>query len=269
MIERRVRSDGRPVYGRAQALGSRPSRRGQTHPRLSPLQGRLLLALGVLAVAGWGVGQLFALRTIRVEAPARQAAITTEVRTLTSASVWQGNLLTLNAQALGSKLQQADPSLRSVSIQRHWLHAITVTVTLKQPSLQWSTGNQIYVLDRDGTVIGQPAGTAAGLPLVYDGSNLPVQIGQQAVSSHFIEFVEQLVPGLAADGVTVTRLDIKDTTLDLSAQTNKGYRLLFDTSRGADDEIADLKAVQRLLAAQKKTPADYIDLRVAGKAYYK
>lgn len=233
----------------------------------NPLQRRVLVLAGVVLLVGWGILQLFLLRTVKVVAPSRQAEIESESRKLTGDTMWWGNLVTFDNAGFVSKLQQVDPLLRNVSVRRQWFHTIVVTVTLKQPSLGWNTGNQGYVLDRDGTVIGTGAG-ASNLPVVYDGSNLPVQIGQKAVSGHFIDFVDQMVPALAASGITVTRLDIKDTTLDLAAQTNKGYRLLFDTSREAADEVADLQAVERLLVSQKKTPAEYIDLRISGKAYY-
>lgn len=237
-------------------------------PRLSPLQRRLLIVLGLILAVGWGTGQLFALRTITVEAPGRQAIIEAESRKIVGGNWQWGNLITFDNGGFVSKLQQSDPLLRNVAVRRRWFHTIVVTAALKQPSLGWSTGNQAYVLDRDGTVIGTVAGAAA-FPVVYDGSNLPLQVGQRAVSAHFVEFASGVVPALAAAGIGVTRLDVKDTTLDLTAQTNKGYRLLFDTSRGVDEEMADLMAVQRLLVAQKRTPSEYIDLRIAGKAYYK
>jgi hypothetical protein len=78
-----------------------------------------------------------------------------------------------------------------------------------------------------------------------------------------------LTPALAADGVKVTGLTIKDTTLDLTVATNKGYSLIFDTSRSVAGEISDLKAVQALLVSQNKAPSQYIDLRIVGRAYYK
>ncbi len=267
MSQRIVRSAGRPVYGRVQPL-SRGPRRGPKRPRLNGLQRRLLIILGLIAVAGWGIGQLFALRTVTVSSSARKAEIESESRKLVTSSWWWGNLVTFNEDEFVSKLQQADPLLRAVTVRRAWFHAIVVTATLKQPSLGWSSGNQTYVLDKDGTVIGV-AGAGLNFPVVYDGSNLPVQVGQRVASVHFVEFADQIVPALAASGIGVTRLDIKDTTFDLAAATNMGYRLLFDTTRGVDEEVADLKAVQRLLVTQKHTPAEYIDLRIAGKAYYK
>ncbi len=268
MSERRVHVSGRPTYGRVQPPGRPPRRPGMKRGSMSPLQRRLLVVVVVMALAGWGIGQLFALRTVAVQAPSRKAEIESEARKV-AASNWQwGNLVTFDNGAFVSKLQQADPLLRNVTVRRKWLHTIVVTAVLKQPSLGWSTGNVTYVLDRDGTVIGQ-GGATPGLPVVYDGSNLPVQLGQRAANEHFVGFVTQIMPALAAQGIGVTRLDIKETTLDLTATTNKGYRLLFDTGRDAQEEVGDLAAVQRLLVSQKRTPAEYIDLRIAGKAYYK
>ena len=62
---------------------------------------------------------------------------------------------------------------------------------------------------------------------------------------------------------------MKESTLDLYAKTDKGYVVIFDTSRPVGEGIGDLKVVLASLAAQKRTPAEYIDLRVSGKAYYK
>jgi cell division septal protein FtsQ len=238
VTERHVRSSGRQIYGRAQPL-KRPVRRGAKRPKMSPLQGRALVIVILILVAGWGIGQIFAIRTVSVNSPARGAEIEAEAHKLLDSNWRWGNLLTFDAGAFTAKLQAQDPILRNTVVKRRWFHTIVVTATLKQPSLGWSSGNQIYVLDRDGTVIGTGSG-ALTFPVVYDGSNIPVQVGQQVVSAHFVDFTTAVVPALATAGIGVTRLDIKDTTLDLAASTNKGYRLLFDTGRGADDEIADL-----------------------------
>jgi cell division septal protein FtsQ len=266
--QRRIRVQGRPQYGRVAPLSRRSQKRGGPRLKLSGLQLRLLGLLVVIVVVGWGTLQLFEIKTVTVKVPNRGGEVESESRRLVEGNFWWGNMLTFDSEAFAAKLQHVDPLLRNVSVKRRWMHAIEVTASLKQPSMAWSTGNQGYILDRDGTVIGAVT-SPGGLPLVYDGSNLPVEVGQKAASGRFVEFVSALVPALAKNGLAVTRLDIKDTTIDLTATTNKGYRLLFDTSRGVDEEIADLQAVQRLLVAQKKTPAEYIDLRISGKAYYK
>ncbi len=267
MNERRVRSAGRQIYGRAMPLG-RPARKSKRLPAMSLLQRRLALLAALVVAALFGLSQLFAINTVVVKSSSRVGEIKAEAEKLISASWKQRNLLSFDDADFVLKLQQADPLLRSVGVRRQWFHAIAVTAVLKQPSLGWSTGNQKYLLDRDGSAIGLLA-SGTTLPVVTDGSNLPVQIGQQVASPRFVAFCMQLVPALSASGMGVTGLSVKDTTLDLSVSVNKGYRLVFDTGRDVGEELADLKSVQALLAAQKKTPAEYIDLRIAGKAYYK
>lgn len=267
MSERRVRQAGRPMYGRAAGL-SRPIRKRRPTPKLTSLQKRILAAVIVVLAVGWGIGKWFELREVKVVAPSRQAEIKAVAEKALEGSIRQGNLLTLDSEAFVSELQQSDPGLKTVKVKRDWPRTLIVEISLKQPSLAWVTGNQTYVLDRDGTVIGTLSGAAA-FPVVHDGSNVPVQPGQRAAATSFVTFVTEVMPELSKLGITVTRLDIKDTTLDLTAHTNKGYRILFDTSRGAREEVTDLKSVLALLATQKRTPAEYIDLRIAGKAYYK
>lgn len=269
MNERRVRTVGRQSWGRGVEMPNRPMRRGggrRSGPSL--VQRRLLVMVAVLAVAGFAIWKMFTISKIEVTASSRGDQIQAEVTKLTQGSWSQGNLLTLDEGELASKLQQQDPLIRTVGVRRQWPHSLKVSAVLKQPSMGWSTGDQRYLLDSDGTVIGSLPGGST-LPVVNDGSNLPVQVGRQVASPRFVMFVTQLIPALSANGYQVTSLDIKDTTFDLTVSTNKGYKLIFDTSRPVTDEMGDLKSVLALLAVQKRAPTQYLDLRIAGRAYYK
>lgn len=258
---------GRGVYGRVVPLKP-PKRGGWRLPRLSQTVWRGLgLMLGVMLLFV-GLANYFAVSEIQVDTPESKSRIEATVRDQLGGRPWRSNLLMLDTDALKRGLLAADPTIKSVELSRRLPHTLQVRVVLKQPSIAWSSGNQVFVLDADGTAIG---GVAIGskLPVVVDGSNVPVEIGQRVASKRFVAFVEAVVPALTARSVGVTKLSVKDTTLDLIAETNKGYRLIFDTSREVGDEIADLEAVWRTIAAQKRSAVEYIDLRIAGKAYYK
>lgn len=213
----------------------------------------------------WIVWSTFAIHTVEVTTPTKGNNVKSEVRSLLGKSFTQDNLLTLDTGKLASSLIALDPELKAVTIERLWPHAIRVTVTQKQPALGWSTGNQSYLLDRDGTVIGTLS-AGSTLPLVVDGNNLPVQKGQQVVTASFVTFCTDLLADLPSTGITPTGLRVQDTTFDLYVQTNKHYELIFDTTRPAADEVADLKTVLATLAG--KAPSQYIDMRISGKAYY-
>jgi cell division septal protein FtsQ len=264
--ERRVRTNTQ-MYGRSMPL-PRQGRVRAPRPRVSLAQRRLLIMAVVAAGCVWALWQLFKIDQVVVVAPGRQAEIESEARKIISESWTQRNLLTLNDGDLEERLGTSDPLLRSVEVRRRWLHGVRISAVLKQPSMGWRSDDQQFLLDRDGTAIGVLA-AGSPLPVVDDGSNLPVKIGQRVVPSRFVGFVTDLRPGLKSVGINPTALAVKDTTLDLQVQTDKGYRLIMDTSREVSEQVTDLKAVLNLLAAQKKAPAEYIDLRIAGKAYYK
>ena len=267
MNQRRViRPVGRPVYGRPAPL--RPPRR-RVLPRLLSLIPRRVLGLLIGAVVVVLIlQQVFHVNTVDVKSPGRAAEIQAEAFRLVGANWRQQNLLTLSNSTLAADLVQADPMVKTAEVRRRWPRGLVLTVTLKQPSLGWMSGNQAYLLDRDGSAIGTlPTGST--VPVVLDGSNLPVQLGQRVTSGRFVDFTTQLAAGLTGAKVPVTRYEVKDTTLDLYVTTAKGYKLIFDTSRPADEEVNDLKTLLGFLSRQNKAPAEYIDLRIAGKAYYK
>ncbi len=214
------------------------------------------------------IKQIFAIKTVTVKASSRIPEIQLAATKAIAENWRQDNLITFNSDALAAKLRASDPMISSVAVRRQWPSGITLNVILKDPSIGWSSGNQSFDIDLDGTVIGaMPAGSA--LPIVVDGSNLPVNPGQKVVSSKFVAYIQEIVPALTAAGVKVTQLQVKDTTLDLYVTTDKGYYLILDTGRPASETISDLKQVITALAAQKRLPLEYIDLRIPNKAYYK
>ena len=108
------------------------------------------------------------------------------------------------------------------------------------------------------------------LPVVEESTNLPVKIGDRVVPASFIGFCSGLIETLPKkSGLQITGMRVPDTTSELYVVTNRGYYLKFDTTRSSSEQVGDLKIVLDTLARQKKTPAEYIDLRIAGKAYYK
>lgn len=264
--QRRVRTP-RAVYGRSPASRNRrPARRRSYSIGLVPKRAIILITL--ILIVGFGFKQLFNIKTVSVDSTTRKDEITREAQSIIAANWMQSNLLTLSPDKLVKQLQLADPMIKSVEVVQRWPSSLVLKVVLKRPSLGWTSGNQNFLLDRDGTVIG-PLPTGQLLPVVQDSSNLPVQLGQRVTSSQFVGFTIDAASAMARLKLGPTKLEIRDTTLDLYATTPAGYQLIFDTSRSSVDEVADLKAILGALAAQKSQPAKYIDLRVIGKAYYK
>ena len=264
MAERRIRSNGRPIYGRPMVRRPKARRSYAIHLGLVPR--RILMLVAAILLVGFGLGQIFGIHTIT--SVGSTGSVVAESRVITDSSWSLGNTLTFSNSSFSIKLLAADATIKTVKTTRVWPSTLRVTVTQKQPTLGWTTGGDGYLLDADGTVIGSLS-AASKLPVVDDDSNLPVKTGDVAVSPRFVNFVTGLADQIPNTGLTPSKYEIKDTTFDLYVTTNHGYQLIFDTSRAVGDEVGDLKAVQANLKQTGKTPTQYIDLRIAGRAYYK
>ena len=266
-MDRRVRHQPRPSY-RPNYRPPQRQTRAWRPPELKTWQWRLLLAAIVLLVVWSLLTRAFAVTSITVEPGVRQSDVGAAMRQSMSGHPGQGNLLTLDAGRLTKDLLKLDPSLSQAVITRKWPHGLNVTVSEKVATIGWQSAGQIFILDHDGLILSQATG-AGHLLVVQDDSNLPVSPGKRVATANFVAFCQQLAEQIPNTGLQLTKLEIHDTTFDLYATTNKGYQLILDTQRPAGEEIADLVSTLKALNQQHKTPASYIDLRIAGRAYYK
>jgi len=99
-----------------------------------------------------------------------------------------------------------------------------------------------------------------------------VNLGTQFLSPVFVKFVTQLatdLPTISAQiqvPITLTNIDVEESTLQTTAQTAEGFKILFDTTRPVDSQLAALKKV---LSEHRSEVTEYVDVRVQGWAYYK
>ncbi len=186
-----------------------------------------------------------------------------------SAQLLGDNLLTISSSRLQSSVVAEIPEIKELIVSRKWPHGLKVQVVEREPSLAWKSGGVLYLLDADGTVI-QPITDKLGrLPVVVDTTNLPVRVGNRVVGSGFVSFALGVVKGINGLSLPLDQLSITDSTSELTAQLKTSYAIKFDTTRPVAPQIGDLRKVLAELSKEGKKPAEYIDLRVDGKAYYK
>lgn len=265
---RRVRRAGmRPSYSRRAA----PPPRRLTLPRIR-LAWTRWVAVGVAIIAILFVlGQLTALKQVQVKG--NHSLSTAHIDQLAhqglSRQLFGHNVALVDAGGLAAYLQKEEPGIKQVKIQRHLPHTLTITIVERLPALNWKTSGSVYLLDTNATVIGPTPPTYVSLPTVTDSSNLPVKVGERVAPTAFVSFCTSIAQLVPTAGYTIQDMTVPETTSEVYVQTTQGVLLKFDTTRPAGEEIADLQAVKAQLAAAHKTPTQYIDLRIAHKAYYK
>lgn len=262
MPNRQVAFPGRPVYGKRPDKPK--SRRVWVSWDRIKLIGKVLL-LGAAIVFAY---RLFTIKSITVTGTSRVSSQRIEVAAQASMSRhWLArNLLTLSVGKFESDLLSGQSEIKSVEVNRQWPNRLQLIVTERQPTLNWETGGVNYLLDLDGTIIGP---SDVSLPTVVDSTNLPVKPGDRVAPTQFVDFAARLADLLKQKKLGVVEMRVPDTTSELYIKVTKGYVVKFDTERGAEAEVNDLEKVLATLAQLNKTPAEYIDLRIEGKAYYR
>lgn len=176
----------------------------------------------------------------------------------------------LNTQELQDYVAAKHPEIVSLAVdQSAQLGRAVVSVRLRQPVARWVIENETDFVDTDGVVFAytpfeRPAieiinkNTAAGLPR------------NMTVSHHFLGFVGQVVGQAKQRGLTVTKATIPLLTVQqLEIQVSGvGYPIKLTTDRSAGEQIEDASRVIRYLR-ERHISAQYIDVRVAGKTFYK
>ncbi|MBW3538556.1 FtsQ-type POTRA domain-containing protein [Candidatus Parcubacteria bacterium] len=238
-----------------------------------PSRGSLKTAgqAGLLLAAAFLLWRFFYIRQIEVTGTSQldPKAVEHLTRQQLRQHIWSRNLITLGLVPLESELLKQDQRLKTVTLQRRWPRGLVVAVTERRPALGWKSGDQLLALDASGTAIG-PVAAGQKLPVVVDRSRLPVKPGDRVVPVRFIAFCTTLLEQLPQrTGLELRGLEVPESTSELYAMTNKGYSIRFDTTRPVGEQVTDLVNVLAALSKLKKTPSQYIDLRVQHKAYYR
>ena len=225
----------------------------------------LLVVLSLFYIAIFS--PLFRVRTIAVRGNQQLTAteVQQQVVALLNKSFLGDNAIFVNPEGLAKELRAANYQLEEVRVERSLLGGLRVTIKEQQATLQWKSGSSVFVLSGNGVAYAEQQKLNTSLPTVEDSTNLPVKTGQKIVPSSFVAFVTDLNTKLASAGVVVASISVPETTTELAIKTKQGIVIKFDTTRNVEGQIMDYRSVM----AKKISPKEYIDLRIAGKVFYK
>jgi len=201
------------------------------------------------------------------------AAYEAALRRLMAASPASRTKLTINTAVLSAGLEAQFPEIAGVSVKLPLIgHRPIVYIQLAQPvvALRMTDGHTVAI-DARGRSLG-PAGPSLGLPVVKDESGTVVQPGRQALPVTTVDFIQSVLFQLRQKrvGVTTFVLPAGSSELDVYLE-GAAYHIKCNLAMNntVQEQIGTFLAVQHQLAEQGSLPRQYIDVRVAGRAYYK
>ncbi len=244
---------------------------------------RAVLLLGVLALVllNLVVTPEPQLRTAGEAAPGRlflhtEAAYTEAAAHILRSSPLNRTKVTIRPKEVAKELSRQFPELGSVVVSLPFIgQQPIVHIEPAIPALLFATkDNEVYVLDTTGKALAPlaqaPSVAKLNLPTVSDQSGLPVDLGNVALPSTNVAFITEVVGQLKAKQLSVRSLVLPLGTSELAVQVNGApYTIKFNLHGNARAEAGAFLAVKQQLDKEKKTPAEYIDVRVENRAYYK
>ncbi len=178
---------------------------------------------------------------------------------------------TLDTTALTSYLQDhGAPEVASVSPETSYagFGASRFTFIMRQPVVVWRTGDHTYYVDALGNAFEKNYYAGPSVEVV-DQTGIQAAGNQVLASDRLLGFIGRVIGRLNTQGHTVTKVVLpENTTRQVAVYTETvAYPVKFSVDRSAGEQAEDAARSIKYLQTRGVTP-QYIDVRVAGKAYY-
>lgn len=181
--------------------------------------------------------------------------------------------LTVNTSEVSEQLLKSYPELATADIALPLIGrtpTLQLTPTPIAAKLTDSTGKS-YVLSGDGRAISINTDVApAEAPTVTDQSGLAVTVGSQVLPRDDMRFITRLNYQFQEQNIPIESLSLPAAGRQVLVRVkDKPYLIKFSLEDEVLQQVGAYRAVQKKLDADGVTPAEYIDVRVGDRAYYK
>lgn len=189
---------------------------------------------------------------------------------LLGGSITNRSKLTINLGGVAKAMEQQFPELQTVSLDVPLIGSRPIVyVQVASPSLVLQTTHGNFALNKSGLVLTGLRSLPTGVPLVVDQSGSTPKLGKQFLPSGTVAFVQTLAYQLAAAHLSVSTYVLPASSpyeLDVRLE-GQPYAIRCNLQGNATIQSgAAIATVQHLSTT---VPANYIDVRVPDRVYYK
>jgi hypothetical protein len=175
----------------------------------------------------------------------------------------------VDVAGLSSYVSSQLPEVESVdAVNLASIGETAVSVTLRHPVAGWTIQNRQYYVDAQGVAFERNYFANPTVQIV-DDSGAALQQGTTVASNRFLGFVGRVVALSRASGYTVSQAILPaGTTRQLEVRIDGvGPRVKLSIDRPAGEQVEDMVRALGYVSSQG-IAAQYIDVRVSGKAFY-
>ena len=234
-------------------------------PRIK--NGKLVVGVIAAIIFIWALGSTL-VSSVKIAGTTNLSSKEVErlVRSNISRNPWYASYFTVGGLKLDRTLPEQEPRIKTATVTKRFPSGITVNIVEREPGVVWVSAGENWEVDIEGIIIGA-AGSKKPMATVIDTANIPVKPGDRVAPGRFVRFTQDIADNLPSQtGLKIENFQVPESTSEVYVKTDKGYLIKFDTTRSALEQLKDLALVIKNLNG--KVPSQYIDLRVAGRAYY-
>lgn len=183
---------------------------------------------------------------------------------------------TFSSSNIESKLKNDFPEVIHAAVTLPFLGSTpTVYLQLATPVLIYTNSAGNYLLGVNGVVIANYSQfnpkQLRGLPIVTSPTTGPLNDGQQVLTSSNVAFVRTIQTALTDKNIGINKMDLVPMAEELDVYpVGVSYYIKFNLHENDPlQQTGTYLATVATLKQQGKTPSQYVDVRVDGRAYYK
>lgn len=289
-VRRQQQAGTRPVvfsyYARGNTSGSESTARntGDSKKYLKPKPKLVSIPsyMAFVIMAGAVIYALILQPNARISVPDKAGTIYRSpdqyqkaINSLWRRSILNRTKLTVRSADIERDIRTQFAEINTVKIELPLLgHRPAIFLEPAKPALKLISRNGSFYLDEHGKVLARTTEVNQNqldLPLIIDESAIPAEPGKSVIADPEAQFLHKLSEHLTAEQIQYESIVLpataaKEADVRLAGQK---YILKFSVLSDPRQAVGSYIAIRDKLSNEKITPAEYIDLRVEEKIFYK
>lgn len=164
-----------------------------------------------------------------------------------------------------------DSTPEVLAVESHVMDSVGISsyeLSMRRPVASWVVDGKRYYVDADGVTFNTNYYTEPRVSVV-DNSGAQVVKGAAIASSRLLSFVGRVVSLSASEGIIVTSIEIPTNSMRQLNVKGKGIPMVKMTiDKSVEGQVADMVTAISHFKSEKAS-VRYIDVRAAGRVYYK
>lgn len=184
----------------------------------------------------------------------------------------------LDKDGLSNDILETHPEVSGLELspRQPFTTKVSAKLTFRKPIFVWKGVGENYFIDKEGVLFKKNMFTKTqqdSLPVIEDQGGVAPDPGQTVLTETVVSDVADLyllLPTLYPQKNKVNQIILPPAAREIRAKLDGiSYYVKFSTERSIGEQVGELAQLVNYLKSKDVTPAEYIDMRVPDKSFYK